>query len=472
MPGMYAEPIPALGCVKVVIDVRDSSTEPQAEQARLYRSTRPPDDSEFWLYAERVRSRPTYVIEDVAPGPWGEPFEMTSFADVWYDTEAPVDTDLWYVCELVGADWTYLYAAPVAEVYSATFEAGVQGWVADAGSTLAWETADPLFGAGSIRTTVVGAPAFTGARTALSYPATAGQFYELTGWLRSPDGGFARLAVDWLDAGFSWLSVSYAQQTDVDAGALSRRWLAVKAPTNAAWVQPRVVYSSAADGDVLITDNVRIVHMGAAPTDPTGKLPVQLPSTVDGVPGGWLSDPVTPANDVRLRLLPGDDCDPDDLTRGVIFASHASQSRAAAGTRFDVVQQRLPYVASGRRKGPSSVLTLASLTFDDRDQVVTVIDPGTQLLLRLPAEFGISHRYIDVGDVGEAALSDDLTRPYRVLDLPYVEAPPPAGPIGGIDGARFGDLDRFPTWADFDAAKLTSIDLLYGSGSTIGLGAQ
>jgi hypothetical protein len=463
MAGMYAEALPEFGLVRIVLDVRDWASMPT--EGQLFRSLVPHSDPDWYDSAVKVRVRPTYVIGDEYPQ-YGYPFEMLSGGvDVWYDAEAPLDVPVYYTAELVGGDAPYVSAvAAVNMIENGDFETGIAGWQADAGAAL-FTTAQPLFGVGSLRVNVVGTPVFTGARPTVRYVVDPTHRYEFSGWARvSSSTGEARIAIDWWTTGGAYLSTTYTPQFTIPADVTTRRSVAASPPPTGTRAEPRIVWSANPPNNANFrADRLRMFDMGTGSTS--------SPVTLASNDGGWLSNPQAPAVDVRLDLLPTDDCVIAPDPTGVMFLSHEADTRAGAGSRFDVVDQAMPAVIVARRKAPTSTLTIASLSFADRDAVHELLADGAVLLVRVPPEFGVQDRYMDVGDVKTGPLSPDLRLPYRVIDLPYAQAGSPGAPTDGVLGNRFADLDRYATWSAFDAAALTSIDLLLGAGSTFGVGA-
>jgi hypothetical protein len=471
MPGFTFEPLPTLGAIRIVVDISDDPDVGDVVDCQLYRSTRGPDHPESYEAWTKVRVRPTYWIDEDGGGQYGSPWEMFNTVDVWYDAEAPLDTPVYYLIELPYSQYPYMWGAELVHLVDgddADFEASVGAWSADADAAVSHLTVAPLFGVGSMRVTLTASVPYTGARLPV-IPVTAGLMYGISGWLRSPAGGYVRLGVDWLDAGMDWLSVSYATQDYLEPGITVRQAGNLVAPASAAFAQFRVVYSSGTVGQFVDLDRMRMWSMGNPDYDGTYATPTILPSNG----AGWLTDPTVPGEPVRLSLLPTDACDVDELldgtSSGVIFAAHSAEQRAATGQRFDVVAQANPVPVTGIRKSPTGTLTLATVSFADRDQVHDLLNTGRVTMLRLPAEYGIPDRYLDVADVNTTALSPDLRLPYRVLDLPYASVDQPAGATAGVLGTRIRDLDRFATWADFDQARLTTLDLLHGAGSTTGV---
>ena len=466
MPGLIAEPLAQYGMVRIVLDVADMSNLP--EEAQLLRSRFLPFTAQWYDAVEKVRPRPTTVADQFAQ--YGTPWEMTGSADVWYDTEAPLDTPVYYVVELVGGDASYVTAHAAVELVDAGFDTSVAAWTADTGAAVALNTTTPIAGAGSLRITAAGGTAVIGARSPRTAASSvvAGRRYMAELVLRA--GAAAtdlRVAVDWFTNADAAVSTSQGTVLTAPAGVVVTRRAFFTAPATSGKAELRVRWAGTPTGGHTVdVDVARLVDLGDAYDDPTA-----TPVTLVSDDGGWLHTPEVPAGAIRLDLLPSSDCEVDVEQGGVLFLSHPAESFASTGARFDVIDQALPSVVTGRRKAPTATLTIASLSFADRDAVAAELATGAVLMLRLPPEFGISDRYLDVGDTGTAALVDDLRVPYRVHDLPYAQAPTPAAPTAGVLGTRFADLDRYETWADFDPANLTTTDVLLGAGSTVGVGA-
>lgn len=462
---MIAEPLPALGVVRVLLDVRDMANLP--EETQLLRSTLQPFTTDWYSSVEKVRVRPTTVEDQSAQ--YGQPWEITAGGlDVWYDSEAPLDKPVYYTAELIGASQSYVVAHAPVTLLSYTFETGITGWSADTGGTLSYNTTTPISGKGSLRYTSLGTTATIGTRALRVGGVVAGQRYLAEFVMRvSVAVTDLRVAVDFVTAANVFITSTFGTITSAPAGVTVVRREVFLAPATAARVDLRVRWAGTPPaGATVDVDSVRLVDLGDATATLTANT-VTLASNG----GGWLHAPELPAGALRLDLLPDDDCVVAPVPTGVMFASHSGEARAGSGARFDVVQQRLPSIVTGVRKAPTATLTVAALSAVDVAAVHSEIDTGNVLMLRLPPEFHISDRYLDVGDVTTVPLSEDLRVPYRIVDLPYAQAPSPAGPAGGVLGQRFQDLDRYATWTAFDAAQLTTLDVMLGSASTKGVGA-
>lgn len=468
MAGLYALPIPEIGAVRLVLDTSDWVSKPT--EGQVFRSLVPPTDPDYYDQIVKVRVRPTWVNDDVRynSAQFGYPWEYVGSPDVWYDCEAPLDVPVWYSIELIGGDYSYVSAVAGVQVLpNSTFDINIAGWMADAGATISRETAAPLFGTGSLKITVTASPAFTGARPSVRLPVVQNHMYEISAWLRPSSGaGNCRVAVDWYTAANAYITTSYCPQMTVAANVTTRRMLHAEPPATATQADPRIVWDTPPTGGSVLVDRFRVYDMGNAEVE-AGASSV----TLTALGAGWLSNPAMPAEDIMLDLLPSDDCVIGELPDGVIFGSHAADTRASSGSRYDVVDQDVPAIVTGRRKAPTSTVTLIALTEPDTNRLHSLLAPGSVLMLRVQDDFHLPSRYLDVDTVTTTPLSPDLRLPYRVLDLPYASAGAPPDPIAGVLGTRFQDLDRYATWTAFDAAQLTTTDLLLGAGSTVGVGA-
>lgn len=178
-----------------------------------------------------------------------------------------------------------------------------------------------------------------------------------------------------------------------------------------------------------------------------------------------LGDPVRPCNDVTLLFDAAidPDCAP---TQGIFFGHMDDEVFTANTNNFNVINSRYPIVVNRTRQAPTSALTIASKTFPDRDAMRTLNEPGSPLLLRGPAQYGINDRYMSVGDVTETRPVSDHRITPRVITLPHAEVVRPSGPSQGVCGTRVEDLcDIYTTWDALAAAGLTWADLLRGKAS-------
>lgn len=210
-------------------------------------------------------------------------------------------------------------------------------------------------------------------------------------------------------------------------------------------------------------DNIVITDLCADP------IPIEQCSDSLVVPSSGdfrLGDPVRPCNDVVLQMVGevGPDCVP---TQGIFFGNMADETSGANTAAFQPVNAEFPITANRTRSGLTSTLTVASRTFADRDALRALNKPGGALLIRGPVAYGVSDRYMSVGDTSESRpMADHKIQP-RVVTMPHTQVARPSGPSQGVCGTRVADLcDRYATWDAMVVAGLNYTDLLRGRAST------
>lgn len=178
-----------------------------------------------------------------------------------------------------------------------------------------------------------------------------------------------------------------------------------------------------------------------------------------------LGDPVRPCNDIKV-------CDCADVitcgaTGGVFFAGMTADTYAANSGRLIPTNAVNPIPISRNRRSPSGELDVVATSFTARDQLLTLLAPGSVLFWRGPAASGIGDRYLDFGDIAVAPQLADLTSQPRLMPLPFQQVAAPTGPTQGVCGARVRDLCQvYTSWDALTAAGLTYADLLRGNAST------
>lgn len=180
----------------------------------------------------------------------------------------------------------------------------------------------------------------------------------------------------------------------------------------------------------------------------------------------YLGDPTRPCNDLVLSLL--DTADPDCVpTQGIFFGSISEDEtfEANSGTLLPTNSSEPIGIYRARRSG-SGVLNVVTRTFADRDALRRLNKPGSQLLLRSPAKYGVGDRYMLVGGVTEhRVVSDHKVQP-RLVAMPHTIPRRARGASQGVCGTRVDDLcDTYPTWDAIAAAGLTWADLVRGKAS-------
>jgi hypothetical protein len=188
-----------------------------------------------------------------------------------------------------------------------------------------------------------------------------------------------------------------------------------------------------------------------------------------------LRDPVRPCNDQAVPLcftqanaaMDADGyCIPGN---GIFFASMDTEDYEPNTLTLNSTNAKYPLAMSRTRRGVSSLLTLVTRTFADRDALLTLAEPGSPLFWHGPAAYGIPDQYMDVGRLSiQRGLSDHKFQ-VRVASLPYTSVARPAGPSQGVCGSQVQDYCDF-TWDELAAAGYTFDDLIRGTpnGSTPG----
>lgn len=182
-------------------------------------------------------------------------------------------------------------------------------------------------------------------------------------------------------------------------------------------------------------------------------------------------DPVRPCNDVRVPLCftqpTGDPaCIPGS---GIFFASMGDEQIDANSIDLLPTNASLPITMSRQMRGISSVLTLVTRTFADRDALKALLKPGGPVLFRgvhAPKDYGIDNEYLSINPLSIGRGLSNHTYPVRINDMPYLQTRRPAGPSQGVCGTRVQDMcDVYSTWQQIDNAGLTWEDLLRGRAS-------
>lgn len=181
-------------------------------------------------------------------------------------------------------------------------------------------------------------------------------------------------------------------------------------------------------------------------------------------------DPVRPCNDLRVPLCftqpTGDPaCVPGS---GVFFASMDAEERESNDLVLSPTNAELPIAMTRDMRGISSILTLVTRTFTDRDNLIKLVKPGGPVLLRAPANYGVIDQYM-VGRLSTRRGLSDHKYPVRVNDYSYVQTRRSAGPSLGVCGSQVDDMcDIYDTWQAIEDAGLNWDDLIRGRASNDG----
>lgn len=367
---------------------------------------------------------------------------------VLYDTEAPMDTPVYYTA-----------TAPAAALnVNQDFEEGfVEPWVPANGATVAIAYGTSHLGSYSMRINGNGATADARSLSEL-IPATPNANFTGSGWLLLAGTATqtANVAVQFLDATQAVLTTVGNSQTLTLGVWQFFTQVYGPAPANTAFVRLLIQITGTPAATVFVYgDQMALSSLDASATS----APTLLPS----LGSCWLKDPLAPANNVRVDFCfdPNPLCAPQE---GVFFQSLDVETLPANSAAFNVNNQPEPVITSKVRSSDTSTLTVVSRTFQDRDRLRALLLPGTPLLWQVPDEYGSPDRYISVGNAGFSRVLPDHRIPIRVLGMPFVVTKAPGGPSQGVYGARWQDsCNRYATWAAVTAAGITWTQALDGA---------
>ncbi|GGM75475.1 hypothetical protein GCM10012275_52690 [Longimycelium tulufanense] len=136
------------------------------------------------------------------------------------------------------------------------------------------------------------------------------------------------------------------------------------------------------------------------------------PATLDSRGQTWLTHPATP-----------------DAPRACVPTTPPQLTRAVEQGVFRTLGRKAPVVISGTRSTPSGTLELGALSWAERDVLLAMLEDGSPLLMRAPAEYGYGPGWwIAVGDVGEDPQGRTVWQQTRILSVPFqvVDGPDPA----------------------------------------------
>lgn len=220
-------------------------------------------------------------------------------------------------------------------------------------------------------------------------------------------------------------------------------------------------------GGIVPWDNLLVIDE-CAPCEPVTVDTSDDPTTLESDGTFWLRDPVRPCHDRNVPLcftqasLAEIDGEYCIPGEGIFFASMDTERYNTNTFTLNTNNAKYPIAISRQRRGVTSTLQLVSRTFADRDALLTLADPGSPLFWQGPANYGIPDQYMDVGVVSVARGLTDHRFQVRVNDLPYTQVARPAGPSQGICGSQVSDYCEF-TWAELVAGGFTWDNLIQGT---------
>ncbi|GJF04966.1 hypothetical protein [Pseudonocardia sp. D17] len=183
---------------------------------------------------------------------------------------------------------------------------------------------------------------------------------------------------------------------------------------NTAWAGTPHASVSTQAGVVSLVDteaplDVPIRYELSAPDQPAFRA-ISEPVTLDSGGRTWLTHPYSGASVV------------------VTVAEEPDQTRAISRGVFEVIGRARPIaINASQRQSSSASLTVWTETFAERDALLAMLDDGTPLLLRAPAELGHGDgEWLSIGDVQYKVVGHGAWEHTREFTLPYVvvDAPP------------------------------------------------
>lgn len=113
---------------------------------------------------------------------------------------------------------------------------------------------------------------------------------------------------------------------------------------------------------------------------------------------------------------------PDGTSMVLTVAEEPEQTRAIARGVFEVIGRARPIaVSSAQRQSSAASLTVWTETFAERDKLLALLDDGSPLLLRAPAELGHGPgEWLSIGDASYKAVGHGAWEHTREFTLPYV----------------------------------------------------
>lgn len=368
---------------------------------------------------------------------------QAGYKAVLYDTEAPLDSSVYYVA-----------TAPAATLnVNPTFSGGY---------TDPWYVTDPAIvmritantsGQNFLSFYTAGATATPTIR-AEEIPATPGASFTVTTTVSTSVSNGVTVGFVFRDATGAILSTISGAATVFASTVISASGTA---PANTVSAQLFIqMNGTPAAGVTLNIALIALANFSASSVaTSTGVLLQSLGAC-------QLKDPLRPGSNVRVDFFfdPNPLCTP---TEGVFWQSLDVEQRAANAAAFNVNNQAAPVVVSKVRSAPTNTLTLVSRTFADKARLDTLLAPGSPLLLQVPDEYGVPDQYLSVGTSSVGRVLPDHKFPIRVFSLPHSVTAAPGGPMQGTVGARWSDLcNRYATWAAVNSAGLTWIQVLDG----------
>lgn len=190
----------------------------------------------------------------------------------------------------------------------------------------------------------------------------------------------------------------------------------------------------------------------------------------------WLKDPYAPGNNMRIDLTTEiyRPCEGAGLT--AVLETFGADSRVSATGVFDIVNSADPMTVAHARKSPATEMSIISRQLSDITAIAALLAPGSDLLLQLPATYGLFNstygsEWVTVEDVTTGRITVDMRTPLRRWTIPYRVTSTPSDIASGLTGGSIPApstatwqalADSGNTWATLAATGNTWSDVAQG----------
>lgn len=208
-------------------------------------------------------------------------------------------------------------------------------------------------------------------------------------------------------------------------------------------------------------------------TNNLGTVTTAGPVTVVSSGFGWLKDPARPWANVRI-----DDCTDTPVPTmcatpltepavSLIADGLGAEEYAGDFTLFPVLNRPRPADVYAYRKDATTSWRILSKTLASMDTLNTFYAWGGPIFLQLPPAYGWPDRYYQPAEVVVSRVSNILTVPYRMWDVPLTVVDAPVGAPQGTCENNWCILGTtYATWAALNATGLTWGDVVEGDAAT------
>lgn len=208
-------------------------------------------------------------------------------------------------------------------------------------------------------------------------------------------------------------------------------------------------------------------------TNNLGTVTTAGPVTVVSSGFGWLKDPARPWANVRI-----DDCTDTPVPTmcatpltepavSLIADGLGAEEYAGDFTLFPVLNRPRPADVYAYRKDATTSWRVLSKTLASMDTLNTFYAWGGPIFLQLPPAYGWPDRYYQPAEVVVSRVSNILTVPYRMWDVPLTVVDAPVGAPQGTCENNWCILGTtYATWAALNATGLTWGDVVEGDAAT------